>query len=327
MKRFLVVLLLICCFIFAGCSNEGIVGYALNSDGSIIEFYSLPYAEEELLNAGITEIENQKIKEVAKEKLDNTFTTYLNKYKAKIDSIEQYSNEKKEELKNGVSFDSSLNINSSLSLSTDSGTKTKIQYIQYEIYFKNSTCYTIFKNSNTILNEPKTVVVEKKLFTTTTKTTFDNMALETISLGKNVSSAMEGVVIDVLAGESPTDESIQMAKDRWSAIKVQIGYNSASKTFTYCHIVPTARLHSNANAIIQKDGYYYHYWKIDADNFEREEQDQVHFEYWTTTANKPIWYGIAILGGGIVGLVTYFVAKRKEKKALDDFNKNNNLEI
>lgn len=316
MKKFLVAVLILTCFIFAGCSSVGTVGLIQSSDGSVIEFYRIPYAETELLNAGITEVENENIKKTAKQKLDEYFLSLIQSYKEKIDANETYTDEQKQDLKKGVRFISNIN-------NSQSENPEKLEYIQYEVYFDNSTCYLQFKDANELLKEPKEVVVEKTLFTTTTKVVkhpvFDNIVQESVTLGNHVVETIENVVIDVLSGVNATPTQRTIAENRWNYIKILLNYNTTANSFSYCYVVPSARFHSNANKVIAQNGYYYHFWDVDSNNTNLSENKKVHIEYWTTTANKPIWYAVAVLGGIITIAITYVVYKKNKRKEEKDF--------
>ncbi len=315
MKKILVAILIMSCLVFAGCSNVGTVGLIQNSDGSVVEFYRIPYAETELLINGITSAENEKIKSEAKQKLDEHFDLFIQSYQLRIDENQSYSAEQKEELKNGVSVVSSFE--------NEQDKNTMLEYIQYEIHFANSTCYLEFKNANQLINEPKQVVVEKTLFTTTTKVVkhpvFDNIAQNSITLGNYAVSLIENVVVDVLAGENPTQEQVYMAQTRWASIKLNLNYNGSGSVFSYCYVVPSARFHSNADKVLTQNGYYYHFWEVDSENISNPEQQKVQIEYWTTTANKPVWYAVAVLGGVVTIAVTFVIYKKNKNKQEKEF--------
>lgn len=328
MKKVLVVLLIAVCFIFTGCVDTGAVALIQNSDGTIVESYFIPYAEKELLNTNkISYEESSAIKQNIKEVLDGKFNEYLNAYLVRVDNLDGYTDEEKKVLKeSSITISSSFETKSTTSVEIDliTGQITEtINGIQYDVKFENSTAFTIFKNVNSLLDQPKEVVVSKTLFTTTTKVVkdpvFDNIAEESITLGNYVSGAAEGVIISTLAGENPSAQAVANANERWNAIKLEIGYTSASELFTYCYVVPTARLKSNADQVVTKDGYYFHYWQITSNNSALPEDEQVHFEYWTTTANKPVWYAFTVCGAIVVMLVTYFVAHKKEKQEIQEF--------
>ncbi len=325
MKKSIIVLLFAVCIIFAGCSDVGTVGLIQNSNGTIIEYYSIPYAESELLATNlVTKEQSEQIKALAKTKLDAFFDEKINNYIAQVEASVEYTDEEKEALKKGVTSANSLDSqNGSIEIDLSTGEINRvITCIQYALYFDNSVCYNEFKNSTALLKEPKEVITEKSLFTTTTKVVkdpvFDNNARETIKLGEYVSEQIDEVVISVLATDVTDPDSIQTATELWSGIKTTLGYNNASAQFIYCYVVPTARLKSNAHEVRVKDGYYYHLWEVKANNSELGD-DAVHFEYWTTRANKAVWYAFAMGGAGIVILVTYLVSKKKDKKQVEEF--------
>lgn len=326
-KKILVVFLLAVCVLFAGCSARGDVSLMQLPNGTIMETYTIPVAEYELEQAGVTELELAKIKNLAKTELNKVFNNYLQAYKTRIEQSTSYTNEQKTELLNGVkiynSLDNNSDINISFSPDSPSILKQYITKIEYSIVYNNSTCFLEFKNANSVIDQPKTVVTEKSLFTTTTKVikdpVFDNIASESITLGKHVISKIDEIVVASLATDISSNESIEIAKQRWSAIKTTIGFSSASEYFTYCYYVPSARYKSNANKVHQQyyndvGTMYIHEWQVPVNN--TEQQQPLKFEYWTTTANKAVWYGFATLGAGIVMLVVYIVAKKQEKQQI-----------
>lgn len=322
MKKCLLIFILAVCFIITGCANNGTIGFVQNADGTLMEYYVIPYAENELISAGLTKEESVAIKAKAKLMLDQTFTKYIEDYKARIDASTDYTGAEKEILKNAVRFDNSFNNKTEQNFEIDLGgniTATDaITYIRYELYFANKTSYIEFKNANEALKEEKQTVAIKNFFTTTTKVVkdplFDKMQEESITLGKKVMGITESTVLSVLAGEDPDETAMNIARNRWSAMKLAVGYEAMSEYFTYCYVVPTARLKSNAQKVVMQDGYYYHMWKVKSTNSSLLEDEQITFEYWTVTANKAFWYGLSVLGAVIVILISYFVGKKKEKQ-------------
>lgn len=322
MKKYLAILLLVACFVFAGCADTSTIGLIQNSDGTVIEYYVIPYAENELISAGLTKEESVKIKAQAKIMLDQTFAKYIEEYKARIDASVNYTDSQKEALKKGVkvgnSFDNKTEMNFEIDLNGNISPSDAITYIRYELYFDNQTCYLEFKNANESIKEEKEIVTQKTFFTTTSKVVkdplFDKLQDESLTLGKKVMGVIDSTVFNVLAGDNPDEEAMSNARTRWEDIKRVTNFQAMSNTFTYCYIVPTARLKSNAQKIIEKDGYYYHIWKIASNNSSLPEDEKIHFEYWTTTANKASWYGLALLVAVVVILTTYFVGRSKEKK-------------
>ncbi|MBE7074749.1 MAG: hypothetical protein E7376_02065 [Clostridiales bacterium] len=339
MKKFLVFLLLCVCFIFAGCTDVATVGLVQNADGSVVEFYYIPYAETELVEAGITWEESETIKLTAKSTLNDLFANYINAYKARVIASEDYTDEQKQILLDGVNYDSSFNYAQSTQITIGPNgqvtTRNVISYIQYELYFSNKTCYLEFKNANEILKEEKEIVEENHFFTTISKVikdpVFDNMVNESLTLGTTMANRFQDTIVSVLAGQNATAQDIENAQARWDSVKLAVGYDNSKETFTYTYIVPTARLHSNADAIIHQDGYYYHIWEISANNSNLPDGERVQFEYWTISANRWVWYITALVGAAIIILITWLVAKKQEKQEINnllqtDFNSQINNE-
>lgn len=322
-KKILIVLLLAVCVILTGCSSTGTVELMQLPNGAIMETYSIPYAEAELRTAGITADESEQIKRLAKIRLDKLFTSYLTAYQARVNQSELYTSKQKEELINGITITNSIDNSQNIQISTSPSTiiEKYTKKIEYYIVYSNSTCFLEFKNANQIIDQEKTVITEKSLFTTTTKVVkdpvFDNIANTSISLGKEVITQMEEIVVAVLSGNVNDSEKLELAKQRWSAIKTAVGFNSASEYFTYRYYVPSARYKSNADKITKQYysdvGYMYiHEWQVPANN--SQDENPIQFEYWTTTASKAVWYGLATLGAVSVMLVVYLIAKKQEKQ-------------
>lgn len=324
-KKILVVLLLMVCLLFAGCDSVGTVGLVQNADGTVTEFYIIPYAEQEMINFGLTAEESKTIKAKAKTALDSAIEGYIDAYKARIDANENYTNAEKEYLKGGVTTSNSFINKTEQNFTFDLGTGTAtpndyITYIRYELYFKDSTCYKEFKNANDVINEDKEIITERHLFTTTTKVVkdplFDKMRDETLTLSNYMVGVIRDTVIDVLAGENPTEDKLQQAQERWNTIKLGVDFEGKSSSFIYWYVVPTARLKSNAQTVKYQDGYYWHGWQISSNNSSMT-GDNIKFEYWTTTANKAVWYGFAVIGAIVIMLITFIKAKKQEKKEID----------
>lgn len=330
MKKYIVILLLVVCFIFAGCADCGTVQLTQYPDGKIAEYYYIPYAETELKQAGITDEESLLIKQKAQDELNTLFLSYIDSYRARIDQSQDYTEDEKLILKDSIKFDNSfINKTEQFYEVSTTGIKEVIKYIRYTIYFNNSTSYLEFKNANQLLKEPKTILEEKNLFTTTTKVVkdpvFDNIATESITLGKYAINKIEETILNVLSGDGST-ENRTIAQERWNAIKLAVNYKDCSEKFIYRYAVPTARLHSNANQVTKEFSktaqtyMYCHSWEIQINNAEKPIEQQVNFEYWTTTANKAVWYGFIFAGALITMGIIYFVSKRKDKVIEDNNN-------
>ncbi|MBQ7884875.1 MAG: hypothetical protein IJ318_02120 [Clostridia bacterium] len=321
MKKILLVLLLCSCFLFAGCNSIGGTGLVQYSDGTITEYYFVPFNAEQIYTqtgGGITLAELILIRQNIRTSCDALMTNYINEYKSRIQASEDYTEEQKEVLiEHGVMFDSNFNNKTEIMFGLESK-----NYVIYELFFANKLCYLEFKGANPELEEQKQTITESNLFTTTTKTIkdpmLDNVVVSTITLGKYFTQACEQQMINVI-GQS-----------RWDYNKQLLNFEQCANTFAYCYVVPTGRLHSNADSIVCIDGQYYHIWNIPANNLTLDEEQKVTFEYWTVTANKYIWYILAlIISGGIIGGVIVY-AKLKQRREInqlvDIINEKNNQE-
>ncbi|MBE7082509.1 MAG: hypothetical protein E7378_02370 [Clostridiales bacterium] len=300
MKKALVIILIFCCFVFAGCSQSGTVGMINYSDGSIREYYYIPYAEKEMLNAGLTVAESEAIKNRIEQQGSIIFNNYINDYKLRISKSEKYTNEQKLQLMQCVKLETpsslEIQIGGGMAIST-------VSYFEFDLLFANQTAYLEFKEANADIKEQKTVQEIKTLFTTTTKVVkdpiFDKIVDQTVTLGQNCVKMFQDVMTAVV-GEA-----------RWQNIKEAIGYDDAAQKFDYCYVVPSARIHTNAPQQFSKDGYYYHVWQVDANNNQAEAPMQ--FQVWTTTANKWAWYVLALIVSGAIIATIYFVGRKKER--------------
>ena len=309
MKKILLVLLLCMCFVLTGCTSLGGVGLKQCSDGTVVEYFFIPFnATEMVAYANIKESEILEMRANIRTDCDNLMTEYINSYKSRIDASEDYTEEQKEILKNGVLFDSNFNKKDQYLYGFESS-----NYIIYEIYFANKLCYFEFKGANPELEEPKETIIESNFFTTTTKIVkdpiFDNTVVSTITLGTYFTKACEQQIINVVG------------QLRWNYAKQILNFTLCSELYAYCYVVPTARLHSNADEVVLLDGYYYHIWQVPANNLTLPDGERVLFEYWTTTANKHIWYILALIISGaiIAGVIIY--SKYKEKKEIKEIAK------
>lgn len=310
MKKIFAILLLCMCFLLTGCNSLGGAGLVQYSDGTIVEYFFIPFnAEEMVTRTDIALPEILQLRTNIRTACDSLMTEYINNFKVRINASEKYSDEEKEVMtEKGVLFDSNFN-NKSEYLH---GFESK-NYIIYELFFANKTCYLEFKGANPEYEEQKQTITESNFFTTTTKTIkdpiFDNTIVATITLGTYFTKACEQQVIEVIGQE------------RWNIDKQILNFDDCSELFAYCYVVPTARVHSNADEVVYIDGYYYHVWQVPADNASLTGEDRVVFEYWTITANKHIWYILGVIIAGIIVAGTIIYAKHKDKKELDEITK------
>lgn len=307
MKKILLVLLLCVCFIFTGCTSLGGVGLKQNSDGTIVEYFFIPFNSQEMVTyTDITTAEILQIRTNIRVACDNLMKSYIDEYKARIDASEDYTDEQKEILKeHGVLFDSNFNNKTEYLHGFESS-----NYIIYELFFANKLCYLEFKGANPELQEQKETVTESNFFTTTTKTIkdpiFDNTVISTITLGKYFTEACKEQMINVIG------------QARWNINKQILKFDECSELYAYCYVVPTARLHSNADEVVCLEGYYYHIWQVPANNLSLPDGERVVFEYWTTIANKHVWYILALIIAGAIIAGTIIYAKQKEKKEVEE---------
>lgn len=298
------------CFVLTGCNSLGGVGLQQYSDGTVVEYFFIPFAAEEMVSAaGISGSEILEMRSNIRTACDNLMNSYIDEYKARIDASEDYTTEEKELLKEkGVLFDSNFNNKTEYMHGFESS-----KYIIYELFFANKLCYLEFKGANPELEEQKETITESNFFTTTTKTIkdpiFDNTVISTITLGTYFTKACEQQIVDVIG------------LPRWNYTKQIINFDACSELFAYCYVVPTGRLHSNADEVTYLDGYYYHIWQVPAENLNLPDGERVVFEYWTVTANRHVWYILALIITGIIiaGVIIY--AKNKEKKELQEIAK------
>ena len=195
-------------------------------------------------------------------------------------------------------------------------------HIWYEINFTNSFSYAVFKNANSEiddytqkteenLNGNKEIITINNFFTTTTKVIkdpmFDCIAQTNYQMGKSLVDIAENLML-------------KQFKSLWSEIKVATNFEQNAKQFSYSYIVPTARVHTNADQVVASNGYYYHTWKINADNLDESGNSIIHIEYWTVTANRAIWYILTLLASAVIIGTTITFGIIKEKKQKNKFN-------
>ena len=184
--------------------------------------------------------------------------------------------------------------------------------IRYLFNFANTTCYLEFKEANNYIKEDKEIIETNYFFTTVTKTVkdpiFDKISNGAITIGKNCLYQVEKHMVNVFGDE------------RCKEIKYYTQYDKYAAKFNYTYIVPTSRLHSNANSITRNsDGYYFHTWEVNTNNLDENGNSVIKIEYWTVQANRAVWYVLTILIVGIVICSVYLKAKRNEKKDLEEF--------
>ncbi|MBQ9786105.1 MAG: hypothetical protein IJW25_01405, partial [Clostridia bacterium] len=297
MKKIILILLVCFCLLTAGCSY-GEVGLVQNANGSIKEYYYIPIPEKELSTCGVTQEQIDKIIIDVREECTKTiFDELITNYQKAVGKSE-YSFEEKAKLISGVSYHDSLDMNQTTNL---------YEAMKFEIVFASSTCYKIFKQVNAYSAEDKVVEKYNYFFTSVTKTVkdpiFDKIATSALTTGKIAIDKVNQVM-----GE-------HLGEQVWEDIKTQLNYNKYLSAFNYFYVVPTARIHSNADSIT-KDSYgnYHHRWTVNLNNINDDGDSIIKIEYWTVTANRAVWYVLALVFAGGVIAVTYLVAKNKENK-------------
>ena len=297
-KTILILMICLGVFLFAGCSNSGTLYTIMNADGTIVENYEIPFAEQELINLGVTQNEILEIKINTKTLIDANFNAFLNAYYNRINQSE-YSQEEKKQYLEGITFKSNL--------SSAIYSSQKLEFITYSISYENIDCYNEFKNANSKLKEDKEIIIINNVFTTTKKIVkdpvFDKAISETITLGQNCVNIASQVMQDVLGNS------------RWQVIKNSIGFDTYGEVFNYCYVVPTARIHSNADQVLKDQGNYCHFWEINTNNSLQE--SPIKIETWTIVANKYVWYITAIVGSVILMLSVYLKAIKQEKEKIN----------
>lgn len=298
MKKYLIILLLCCCLVLAGCDYGG-VALVQNSNGSVEEYYFIPYDEQLLVSAGVSiNVSRGEILPRIKQDCDLFFVNLLNEYQSRIGANQNYTLNERAELVAGVTIQS--NLPSNLFLVND-----LYKEIKYEISFANSLCYNEFKNINQSIKEEREVVEINNFFTTTKRVVkdpiFDKMANESITIGKKCLELANNIMEQ------------EIGALLWEEIKQEINYQTYASKFEYTYVVPTARIHTNASTVQKSsEGYYYHTWQIDLNNIELEQPIKI--EYWTTSANRPVWYVLALLVAGGIIATTLVISKNKEKQ-------------
>lgn len=293
MKKIIILAVLMLCFVFSGCSYSG-AGLVQNSDGTIVEYYYIPFPEKEFYLNGVSLSKiNEVLADVKREMDLNFFAKRMDDYYKRIEESEEYTLSQKEKLVSGVKYSSNLS-------QIDSVARGYIDTVQYTVTFDNSTCYKEFKSANSQISEKKEVVTERNFFTTTTRVVkdpiFECAFNETLKTGEYFINLIN------------TKMEEHFGQTFWNHLKIKLNYDEYSSKFNYSYVVPTARIHSTASSVQRgNDGYYYHTWEI---NLNQENMD-VNIEYWTTTANKEVWYLTFLLISGTVAGLVYFVAKRK----------------
>lgn len=298
MKKILVILLLCCCFVLAGCDYGG-VALVRNSNGTISEYYFIPYDELALEEAGVSiNISRGEILPRIKQECNLFFANMLNVYQSRIGANQNYTLQERAKLVAGVTIQSNLPAN--LYLVNEYYTQ-----IRYEISFANSLCYAEFKNINQSIKEEREVVKINNFFTTTTKVVkdpiFDKMASASITTGQRCLEITNEIMEQ------------ELGANFWQEIKQEINYQKYASQFEYTYVVPTARVHTNANSVQKSsEGYYYHTWQIDLNNTEFEQPIKI--EYWTVKANRPAWYVLALLVAGGIITTTLIISKKQETR-------------
>ncbi|MBO7527371.1 MAG: hypothetical protein J6T74_05670 [Clostridia bacterium] len=306
MKKLLICLLICFSFLIVGCSSSGGITLVANSDGTIVELYYAPFPMEQIISiTGNNLYAQQKslkfIYNVQKDLNNQLFSPLLNLYQERVLASEEYSDEKKIELIGGVLITNNLPSQNAIVV-------RNLTAIEYRISYANTECFNLFKDITKYFKEPKEIEKTVSLLTTTTKVVkdplFDKILEDSSTIGKKYLSFVE---------ENMRSE---YGEGTWTFIKESLNYERYSKYFTFTYVVPTARIHSNADSVKKVDDYYYHEWQIPVENIDENGNSIKKIEYWQTTANRWVWYCIALTGAIVVALITairYKVEAKKQK--------------
>lgn len=303
MKKIILILLVCFCFMFAGCSSYAGMTLVVNSNGEISEKYFIPFPRETIISlTGDNLLAQQKmqtlISNIQNDINNEVFSPLLSRYRQRINASTKYSDEKKNELISGVSVKNNFP-SANVIIVGD------ITSIEYQIDFASSECYNAFKDTTELIKENKQVQEIVSLFTTTTKVTkdplFDKIVEDTTTIGNNMINIAQQEMIDIY-GEYV-----------WNELKQALSFDEYSQFFTFTYVVPTSRLHSNADKVTERNGYYQHQWKVPANNLDENGESVIKFEYWQITPNRWVWYVVSLAGAVAVVLGTFMVYKSRQK--------------
>lgn len=305
MKKILISLLLCFCFLITGCSSGG-AGLVLNSNGTVLEYYYIPINEQILNDNGVTTnevtniiiaINNYVLKDNPYIVGDGIFAELLNNYQQKLIFNPKYTMEEKEAMIKGVTN----------GVETINESNNKCKGLRFYFKFADTTCYNEFKNINEYVKEDRVVEEISNLFTTTTKVVkdpiFDKLANDAVTIGTKCINIANTLMEN------------QLGFTRWEEIKQNINYEDYASKFEYTYVVPTARVHTNADTI-EKDakGYNYHTWNVNLDNLDGQGNSIIKIEYWIVSANVWVWYVLTLIIASCVMVAIYIFGKNKEKK-------------
>ena len=304
MKKIILFVLMSVCLLFTGCSISGGMRLIVYSNGTIVESFYVPFPKSQIVRqTGENTLAEQKVsmlfsnvKNVCNEQI---FGPLLTTYQQKVNSSTEYSQEQKNALISGVNITNNLPSETVIIIG-------EITYIEYQITYANTDCYNIFKDLTKVLQEEKEIVEEVSFLTTTRRVTkdplFDKVIDSATTIGKKMLSLVNEQMVEVY-GEST-----------WNQLKQILNYDEYSSYFSFTYVVPTARIHSNANSVKEINGYYYHIWNIPVENVDENGNSIAKIEYWQIIANKWVWYVLAIVGGLIVAGTTFVCYNIKQKR-------------
>jgi len=301
MKKICIILLICVCFLITGCSSIGEVGLIQNPEGSVIEYYHIPFPETKLLNAGINKTELLLIKNNINIYAKEVLQSYYNNFKKYVENDERLTQEQKIFITYGVKIYSSLDENRIEEIWW--GDLEVVDSLQFQIYYVNTDCYLYFKNANELIKENKETITTSNFFTTTVKTVkdpvFDKVVEESVTLGKRLVEIGQNQFTKVIGNL------------RWQAVKLQLNFDTYANMFNYCYYSPTPRLHSNAHTVQKiSNGFYAHVWTIDANNASSE--NPIKIEYWLVSANKVNWYITALIVSVVIIGSVIIISKKKK---------------
>lgn len=307
MKKMLLLMLALVCLMLSGCSY-GEVGLVQNSNGTVIEYYYIPFPEKSLFQCGVSfQLIRSGILPQIKADCDEVFTEFIDAYQRRVQNSQKYTLEEKTQLIAGVTLKCSLPNDYQFQTASYTG-------IRYEMHFANANCYQEFKNANQIIKEDRVTQEINNFFTTTTKVIkdpiFDKVASDAILIGIKCLNRADAIM------------EFNLGKVYWEQIKEQLNYDQYASKFSYTYVVPTARVHTNAQKVEKSsEGYYYHTWMVNKNNIDENGESIIQIQYWTVSANRYVWYTLALIIAGVIITTSIIIGLKKEKKILEEFTK------
>lgn len=288
MKKVLVIMLMLFCFVATGCAK---VTYTIYNNGITIEQrITVEYDKQDIESKGATV---EEIVALA----DDFWTRYMGSaklsYETNVNNLyitEKISASDREALRNAVVI---------------KRTNTKEEPLKY--------IYSIAYN---YVSTPTVTIPSENVFYLFN---YGKLELDEEESGGNENEYEETLFTITVKNTSTTIfNSISSIENYFLSLLTTYNFTLDDVAYVYENATPYRRLHSDCDEVRYEKGMYIHKWNLESSD------EQI--TLFRTYANTPIWYAVAI-GGSVIAMVVIFVicTIKKKKKVLESPTETENI--